>query len=341
MAVTRDEVIWAYAYFLNRAPESEEVIQGQMNHYSDLHHLRSEFSKSSDFKALVRQPENCFIAPFLLPEEIDGVITIDVPVLETPQSQMCTRRQMQEPFYASFCRDIGLDPDEAHRKHWEWAYICSALKSAGVIQPGKKGLVFAVGRERLPAYFASHGVDILATDGPSDVVDMWTQSDQYSQEVDNLCYPEITTPEKVKQHVTFRTVDMLDIPADLAGFDFLWSSCSMEHLGGITPGIEFVKNAMRCLKPGGIAVHTTEFNLSSDTDTLDCAPTCIYRRQDMERMAAELERLGHHVRPLNFFPGTDPLDVYIDYPPHAPPHLKIALDRFVTTSIGIIVQKQS
>lgn len=252
---------------------------------------------------------------------------------------MCTARQMLEPLYADFCKAIGLDPDEAHRKHWEWAYIWSVLNSAGMLRPGRKGLVFAVGQERLPAYFASLGVEILATDGPSDVVDMWTQSDQYSQEVDNLCYPEITAPEIVKQHVTFRTVDMLEIPDDLQGFDFLWSACSMEHLGGIDAGIRFVKEAMRCLKPGGVAVHTTEFNLSSNVETLDTSPTCIFRKQDIVRLAEELRDDGHQIRPLNFFPGSDALDAHIDYPPHAPPHLKIALDRFVTTSICIAVKK--
>ena len=49
----------------------------------------------------------------------------------------------------------------------------------------------------------------------------------------------------------------------------LWSSCSLEHLGSISHGIEFILNSLKCLKQHGVAVHTTEFNLSSNEETLN------------------------------------------------------------------------
>ena len=57
----------------------------------------------------------------------------------------------------------------------------------------------------------------------------------------------------------FRAVDMNDIPPDLRGFDFTWSSCALEHLGTLRAGADFVVEQMTCLRPGGVAVHTTEY----------------------------------------------------------------------------------
>ena len=51
---------------------------------------------------------------------------------------------------------------------------------------------------------------------------------------------------------------MRDLPDDLGSFDFIWSSCSFEHLGSLGEGERFVLEALRFLKPGGVAVHTTE-----------------------------------------------------------------------------------
>ena len=46
--------------------------------------------------------------------------------------------------------------------------------------------------------------------------------------------------------------------------------------------MDFVINSMRVLKPGGVAVHTTEFNLSSNDDTIEARDLCVYRRRDIE-----------------------------------------------------------
>ena len=52
---------------------------------------------------------------------------------------------------------------------------------------------------------------------------------------------------------------MNHLPDDLRGFDFTWSSCALEHLGTLAAGADFVVAQMDCLRPGGVAVHTTEF----------------------------------------------------------------------------------
>ena len=130
------------------------------------------------------------------------------------------------------------------------------------------------------------------------------------------------------------------ISEDLTGFDFVWSSCAFEHLGSIERGLAFVTRAMRCLKPGGIAVHTTEFNLSSNGPTVESRDLSVFRRQDIERLVRELEAAGHRVWPLNLNPGNGPVDRYVDVPPYrSEPHLKLRLDRFVITSIGLAIER--
>jgi hypothetical protein len=136
---------------------------------------------------------------------------------------------------------------------------------------------------------------------------------------------------------------MNHIPEDLLAeqFDFTWSTCSFEHVGSIELGQQFILNQMRCLRPGGIAVHTTEFNLSSDEYTLDHQGTVLFRRRDMEDLARSLRAEGHLIE-LNFSPGNGRLDHYADVPPYFVPgglHLKLLLDKYITTSIGLVIQK--
>ncbi|MDQ1416252.1 MAG: hypothetical protein QOF81_1865, partial [Acidimicrobiaceae bacterium] len=54
------------------------------------------------------------------------------------------------------------------RKQWEYTAICRALETAGMLQPGRRGLGFGVGREPLVAAFAVRGVEVVATDLPKD-----------------------------------------------------------------------------------------------------------------------------------------------------------------------------
>jgi hypothetical protein len=112
-------------------------------------------------------------------------------------------------------------------------------------------------------------------------------------------------------------------------------------LGSIEHGIRFFQNSLKTLKPGGIAVHTTEFNLSSNDDTFESPSLCFFRRRDIENLLSRLVDDGHEVFPINFHPGSGALDTYVDLPPYALPHLKLEVAKFVATSIGLAVRKRS
>ncbi len=258
-------------------------------------------------------------------------------------SQLCSQALLQRPDFQDWVEAVGERRGHMHRKIWEWAYIAQALHERGMLAPGKRGLGFAVGREPLIAVFACRGSEIVATDAPPEVIleGSWKSTNQYAENIDVLNERNLCDKETFAKRVTFRHVDMNHIPADLRDFDFVWSSCSFEHLGSIALGKTFMENMMACLKPGGVAVHTTEFNLSSDTDTADHVPDVLFRQRDIIEMCYRLRAKGHQVD-LDLTRPNGPIDQVVDKPPYThDPHLRLMFGDFMTTSVGLIVTKDA
>jgi hypothetical protein len=146
---------------------------------------------------------------------------------------------------------------------------------------------------------------------------------------------------------------MRSLPSDLRDYDFCWSVCALEHLGSIAAGLEFVRNSLATLRPGGLAVHTTEFNFLNDHQTIDNWPTVLFQQKHFEELTEKLEGEGHCVSELDFDYGNKPLDKFIDLPPyiHDWPesrrdiwgeghnHLKVGIDGFAVTCFGLIIRK--
>lgn len=237
----------------------------------------------------------------------------------------------------------GTDPRPVmvHRKMWEWLFICQALAERGRLQPGQRGLGFGVGREPLVALFAGLGCDIVATDlDPERARGAgWVDTgEEYAGGLEGLNDYRLCPDDEFARRVTYRNVDMNRLPVDLRGFDFTWSSCAIEHLGDLTAGVAFLVNQMRCLVPGGVAVHTTELNVSSDHRTVESGGTVLYRRRDVEALAVRLRRLGYRID-CDLTEGDSPSDRHVDVPPFSDTHLRTTLGEFVTTSLGLIIEK--
>jgi hypothetical protein len=80
--------------------------------------------------------------------------------------------------------------------------------------------------------------------------------------VEKLRSKSICPDEKLLANIVFRPQDLKNIDEDLFGkFEFWWSACALEHLWSIDEGLDFTRNSLKTLKPGGIAAHTTEFTL--------------------------------------------------------------------------------
>jgi hypothetical protein len=264
----------------------------------------------------------------------------DEPSLAGAVSQLCTQAQCDSREFAFWCAQMKIQPGY-HRKQWEFCYILQVLAETDMLRRDRSGIGFGVGREPLPAVMAAHGCTVLATDMPESaaVEQGWATTGQHANSLASLNEQGICDPELFRDRVRYRVVNMNDMPDNIGRFDFTWSSCALEHLGSIDRGLQFVRNSLNCLRPGGIAVHTTEFNLSSNWATLGKGPTVIFRRKDIEKFVRTLSREGHQIE-LNLNPGGGAIDKHVDLPPYAQlHHLKLRLDKYVSTSIGLKVRK--
>jgi hypothetical protein len=263
------------------------------------------------------------------------------PSIREPVSQFCTQAQCEDPCFREWC-DLLKEDFVYHRKLWEHVYIMQALRYYGCLGDGKRGLGFGVGREPLPALMARFGCQVIATDLHADnsTAKGWAATGQHFESLSQLNSRGLCQEDEFNERVSYRSVDMNKINSDLIGYDFIWSSCALEHLGSKRDCTDFIIKSLDCLIPGGLAVHTTEFNLSSDDRTLDDYPTVLFRYRDIEELSNLLHELGCHME-VNFSRGTLPFDNYVDFEPWGLPHLNLMVINYVSTSFGIIIRKNN
>ena len=269
-------------------------------------------------------------------------------------SKMSTQADVESEWAAHWYGQLGLAPIY-HRKLWEYAFLLQALHDGGLLRPGVRALGFGCGTEPTPSYFAAHGIASTATDLAPDEAGSqgWADTNQHATTLEQSYASHLVDRPTFDRLVTHRFVDMNAIDADLRDYDFCWSICAMEHLGSIQRGMDFLENTLETLRPGGMSIHTMEFNVDPDGPTIDNWPTVLFQRKHLEALAARLEAKGHRVAPFDFDPGSKPLDQFIDLPPWGdtakakladwistqPLHLKVAADGFVATCFGIIITK--
>lgn len=194
-----------------------------------------------------------------------------------------------------------------HRKQWEVMSLLQALMERGLIGPGKRGLVFGVGQEWTVSYLAGLGCDIVATDlyVNSDKVENWEPSGQWCSNVNDVFYENFISLEDFNKRVSFRYVDMNNIPSDLTGFDFCWSLCALEHLGSLKHGTDFILNSVNCLKPGGWAFHSLEFDIDTEGPNYETVDNSFYKQRDIEGLAKEVDSRGWYLEPRDYSLGCD------------------------------------
>lgn len=251
-----------------------------------------------------------------------------------------------------------------HRKVWEFAVIAAVMTarlsplralSADLGVPfrflcGRRPRVlgFGVGREPLPAWFVGQGCDVLATDKPeANTLAGWKATGQHAADHAQLGRLGYVSETEMIERCEYRAIDMVNLlpRTDIlrGEFDFTYSCGSFEHIGGAHAGLLFFALQMHALRPGGIAVHTTEYEYEyspADLPPLDTPDLSLYRAEDISRLAVSLAAQGDLLLPLDAAQGTEPWDLYIDTPPYSPDaisHLNIELvGGRRTTSIALI-----
>lgn len=268
------------------------------------------------------------------------------------RSAICRRDHFDTDWYARAAALIGthtgVQPRTStplsYRKLWEWCAILEVLHSRDMLRAGRTGLGFAVGTEPLPSVLAGQGVEVLATDlmAADGNSDRWSGSGQHAASLDGLHHPHLVSEQVFREKVRFAPADMRDLSAlPDAAFDFVWSSCALEHVGSLQDGWKFVLDAMRLVKPGGLAVHTTEYNISSNDRTVS-DQDCLYRKRDVEDLDRLLRPMRCGLEAMDWDCGTHADDLDYDEPPYfqgTSPHIKLMLDGYVSTSMLLVIRK--
>jgi hypothetical protein len=264
-------------------------------------------------------------------------------------SRLCRQADFAEPWFRGWCDALHLGP-LVHRKIWEYAFVLQAMKEAGALRAGACGVGFGCGKEPIASFLASRGIDVTVTDlAPEQSQGLgWISTGQHTGCLQHAFFADLIGQEEFDRRVRLEFVDMNAIPASMNdGYDFCWSICALEHLGSIRKGLDFIKNSMRVLRSGGVAVHTTEFNLTNG-DTVDNWLTVLFQQQHFVLLAEELKAEGYEMLPLDPNPGDAFLDKCVDLPPYEvdvvlrqeqPSLLKLSIDGFPATCVGIIVRK--
>ena len=278
----------------------------------------------------------------------EGLAPLHVGLASKPSTQA----DLESDWAAYWAAALKV-PVVFHRKLWEFAYVLQALFENGHLHPGTRGLGFGCGEEPLPSYLASLGIVITMTDLPPDDprAAKWASTTQYASSTDLAFKSHLVDRDTFDRLVDLRYVDMNAIPADLRNYDFCWSICALEHLGSIQRGLDFIENSLATLRPGGLAIHTTEFNFLNDDETIDNWMTVLYQKRHFCDLRDRMQACGHEVAPLDFNVGSKPLDKFIDMPPYEwsrymqetwggdQPHLKVTVDGFPATCFGLIIRK--
>jgi len=274
------------------------------------------------------------------------------PTFSELECQAASAAQCDDPAYLEWCRLLqGWDEPtgpvgQYNRKLWEWAFIAEAVTQAGLMRPGRRAVGFGVGNEPMPALFASRGLDVLATDQGTAGGEHWMATGELNSGLAGLSRPSLLPDSELAERVRVREVDMNHVPAELGNFDVVWSSCAVEHLGSPQRGIDFVVRSCAMLRPGGVAVHTTELELIPKPSTADYGYCAVYRIDDLLGLAKRLPDAGCTAtfnftvpmdRPEDRWVSLQGLGLHSALPDTA--HLKIALGDSVSTSFGLLIRK--
>ena len=261
-----------------------------------------------------------------------------------PKSKLVKYSDWKSEHYSYWPYRLDISyPVSPQRKWWEFIEIANILFRVTGLD-GKKGIGFGVGEEPMTSALASLGSTILATDiGANHESSKDWDNGQLAKNIESLYKPEIIDRDKFDKNVRFEELDMNNIldRVDLVEeFDFSFSCGSIEHIGGIEQTIQFLVNQMEVLKPGGIAVHTTEYNLESNDETLNAHNICLLRIKDLEELDKRLKEKGYELLPIDYSLGEEPEDTFVDRPPHQfHQHLKLESCGFTHTSILLVIRK--
>jgi hypothetical protein len=95
-------------------------------------------------------------------------------------------------------------------------------------------------------------------------------------------------------------------------------------------------------EPGGVSVHTTEFELTPRSETADYGNLALYRKADLDRLAERVRSLGFEIE-TNWYVSMDTAaDRWVSVGPYShddPAHLKLVIEDSVSTSVSLLISR--
>ena len=177
-----------------------------------------------------------------------------------PLSKVCDAADWLDPEFERIIRAELEEEPRFHRKQWEFAQIFRTLQVRGYLNAASRGLSMGGGEERLLYAVARRSGHLTVTDlyGAGSTWDC-AQTDDPDRSL-RAAAPFAIEPSRL----TARRMDMRTLEFEDASFDFCYSSCAIEHIGGYDDFLRHLKEVRRVLKDDGIYVLTTEFHYGED-----------------------------------------------------------------------------
>lgn len=178
---------------------------------------------------------------------------------DVPLNKVCRTADAANLLWRRGYDDLGFPatPSVFHRKIWEFNQTLYGLRKLRRLAPGASALGIGCGHEELMYFLANRICRVVATDlyegsylgGESDA--------------DVLEHPAKYAPFKYREnHLEVQRMDGLALSFAAGAFDFVFCLSSIEHFGRLEDKLQAMREMHRVLKPGGVAVVTTEVVLN-------------------------------------------------------------------------------
>jgi SAM-dependent methyltransferase len=227
---------------------------------------------------------------------------------------------------------VGEMRERKHRKGWEWAQGTYALGQFGVLRDDAVGLGVGAGAEQVLFYLANRVGMVYATDiygsgefaGETAFADMLTHPERYAR-----------VPFR-PDHLTVLQMDGRKLDFASNTFDFAFSFSSIEHFGGHEASGAAVREIGRVLKPGGVAVLTTELILNNKPHGDYFLPKDLHRYCVLDSGLELIEDIDYTISPRTI---SHALDCRRPSYRSAAPHIVLRFRDIAWTSICLVLEK--
>lgn len=136
----------------------------------------------------------------------------------------------------------------ANRRSWEFAALYLMLHETGMLRPEARGLGLGAGTERLIFAVADRVAHVRATDLYSSP-EGWVGARTEDPQAHVMARAPWPVPEG---RVDAEHCDMRALPYEDESWDFVWSTSSIEHIGGPEDFVQHFNEVERVLRPGGV-----------------------------------------------------------------------------------------